>query len=600
MGSKDDEYQNQPTRLSGEERGQPPGGETADDATQVLDFWRPPGEEPTEVFKPVFAKVLQADPKRSRLDPFSRGVTRLGEFELRRMLGTGGFSWVYLAQQQGEAIDRPVAIKVLKRHGEASEFKAEADALAKLGNHPHIIQIHDAKTTQGRDKDGFLIEYPWLAMQYARGGTLKEWYQEYHQSGQRIPLDRFATILEQIAEALDYAHERGRVHRDIKPANILFDEDEQILLTDFGIAMDITGKGKSSPYESASTPPYMSPEQVKEGTADHRSDIYSLGVVLFEVITGDLPFVADSVLGIQVQILQKPIPSVRERDRQVPRAVARVIERAMDKDPEARYQSAGELAHAFRSAVGYRRRTLLRTVSLTAAVLIIAAFIIFAVIPRQESQEIREAATVGAVEADVQLSIATAERQRVQEERATLTAEFRESENLAATATAIVGQATVSARQTFEALPRPIAGIHQVNKEGNSTLSQDYEGAWACSIERHLRVNRAEVESDGSITLFITQWVLEGEWDTSRWDDFPCPYTKDTDAGRRNMFLEDGAGNQIFYDNVGGAAGQSITLESGLEVDGWLHFPSPPPGHTVFDFYVSDEEYVISGINLGD
>jgi len=600
MGDMEDKYQNRPTKHSpGEGRGQPPAGETADDATQVLDFWRQPGDQPTEVFKPVFDQVQRADTQRSQLDPFSRGVTLLGEFELKRMLGSGGFSWVYLAQQRGEAIERLVAIKVLKRSGEASEFKAEADALAKLGNHPNIIQIHDARTTQGRDKDGFLIEYPWLAMQYAQGKTLKEWYKKYHDSGQKVPLDLFADVLDQIAAALDYAHEQGRVHRDIKPVNILFDENGQALLTDFGIALDISGKGQSSPYGSAFTPPYMSPEQVKENTADQRSDIYSLGVVLFEVLTGELPFTSNSVIGLQVQILQQPIPSIRERDRQLPRAVARVIQKGMDKDPDARYQSAGELAQAFRFAVGSGRRTLVRSIALATVALIVAAFIIFAVIPRQETQEISEAATVGAVEADVQQSKATAERQIVQEERATLTAEFIASENLAATATAIVSQATVSARETFEALPRPEIGVHEVNQEGTSSLPQNYEGEWACTIERYLRVNQAEVNSDGSITLFISQWIIEGDWDLSRWQDFPCPYTKDTDFGRRNMFLQDAGGNQIYYDNVGGAAGQSITMESGVEIDGWLHFPPPPPGHTVFDFYVSDEEYVIPGLDLG-
>ena len=107
-----------------------------------------------------------------------------------------------------------------------------------------------------------------------------------------------------------------------------------------------------------------------------------------------------------------------------------------------------------------------------------------------------------------------------------------------------------------------------------------------------------EVERDGDIILYISQWIRNGEWDRDRWDAFPCPYSKDTDAGRRNMFLADDDGNQVFYEEVGGAAGEVINMADGVKVEGWLRFTAPPPGHTTFDFHVSDEGYVIEDIDL--
>jgi predicted Ser/Thr protein kinase len=571
---------------------------TGDEATQILDFAARPEDEATQVIRPVFDKARQPDQIRDRLDPIRRGVTRLGDFQLLKLIGTGGFSWVFLARQRGEAIDRQVVVKVLRRSGDALAFKAEADTLAKLGDHPRIIQIHDARTTQGRDKDGYWYTYPWLAMQYARGKTLKEWYKAYHAQGQMPPLEPLADILEQVAEALDHAHACGRIHRDIKPANILFDERGQALLSDFGIAMDVSRDSSTSPYESASTPPYMSPEQVLGRAVDHRLDIHALGIVLFEMLSGTLPYVADNVAAIQYQIAHEPVPDIRDKARGIPRPVARVIQRAMAKDPNDRYASAGELARAFRSAVHARRRILVAGLVVLAVLLVAAAFAITALASHTRSQEVEAEATRGAAAVNVQQTESAITRQYVDARVATITAEVEEVDKAAVTSTASALQAELAATETWVALPRPAPGIHVVNREGVSTFSQDYEGSWACTIERYLSVDRAEVEDDGDIILYISQWIRNREWDRDRWDAFPCPYSKDTDAGRRNMFLADQDGNQIFYEEVGGAAGEVINMADGVKVEGWLRFTAPPAGHTTFDFHVSDEGYVIEAIDL--
>jgi predicted Ser/Thr protein kinase len=572
---------------------------TGDDATQILDFAPEPAAEETQVMRPVFDRVPQPDRARGQLDPLTRGITRLGEFQLLRLLGTGGFSWVFLARQRGEAIDRDVVVKILKRSGDAAAFKAEADALAQLGDHPRIIQIHDARTTKGRDIEGYHFSYPWLAMQYARGETLKEWYRSYREQGRTPPLDRVAEILEQVAEALDHAHERGRIHRDIKPANILFDERGQALLSDFGIAMDVSGASQGTPYESASTPPYMAPEQVLNQKLDRRLDVYALGVVLFEVLTGGLPYTGDNVVAMQYQITHAPVPDVRSKVPRVPGAVARVVERAMAKEPDQRYRTAGELARAFRSAVHARRR-LLAGLLVTAAVLLVAtAFAVTALASRSRSQAVEAEATRGAAAVNVQQTIDAATREHTSNQVATLTAEHQSREAAAATATAAAARAEVAATQTWVALPRPIPGTHIVNKTGVSALSQDYQGSWACTIERYLSVDRAEVEAGGDIVLYISQWIRNSEWDRERWDEFPCPYVKDSDDGRRNMFLSVLDGSQIFYTEVGGAVGEVINMVDDEKVEGWLRFPPPPPGFTRFDFHVSDEGYVIEDIRLG-
>jgi serine/threonine-protein kinase len=246
---------------------------------------------------------------------------------------------VYKAYQP--SLGRYVAIKVLPPyHAKAETFIArfirEARAVARL-EHPHILPIYDF----GREG-----ELSYIVTKYVEGGTLKD------QLGQPFDLRRAASIISQVASALDYAHDQGIIHRDVKPSNILLDHGEWALLTDFGLAKmtgtsaRITGSGVG-----IGTPAYMSPEQGQGLEVDRRSDVYSLGVILYEMLTGRTPYEADSPLSVMVQHITKPLPSPREANPNIPVAVERVILKALVKDPAYRYARAGDLAAALEEAV---------------------------------------------------------------------------------------------------------------------------------------------------------------------------------------------------------------------------------------------------------
>lgn len=263
----------------------------------------------------------------------------LGQYQILQELGRGGMATVYKAYQP--SLGRYVAIKVLPPyHAEAETFIArfirEARAVARL-EHPHILPIYDF----GREGD---LSY--IVTKYVEGGTLKD------QLGQPFDLRRAASIISQVASALDYAHDQGIVHRDVKPSNILLDRDEWVLLTDFGLAKmagasaRITGSGVG-----IGTPAYMSPEQGQGLDVDRRSDVYSLGVILYEMLTGRTPYEANSPLSVMVQHITKPLPSPREVNPNIPVAVERVILKALVKDPAYRYTRAGDLAAALEDAV---------------------------------------------------------------------------------------------------------------------------------------------------------------------------------------------------------------------------------------------------------
>jgi len=263
----------------------------------------------------------------------------LGQYEIRQELGRGGMATVYKAYQP--SLGRYVAIKVLPPyHAEAETFIArfdrEARAVARL-EHPHILPIYDF----GREGD---LSY--IVTKYVEGGTLKDYL------GQPFDLQRATSIVSQVASALDYAHDQGIIHRDVKPSNVLLDHGEWALLTDFGLAKmagvsaRITGSGVG-----IGTPAYMSPEQGQGLEVDRRSDVYSLGVILYEMLTGRTPYEADSPLSVMVQHITKPLPSPREANPAIPVAVERVIIKALVKDPAYRYARAGDLAVALQDAV---------------------------------------------------------------------------------------------------------------------------------------------------------------------------------------------------------------------------------------------------------
>ena len=263
----------------------------------------------------------------------------LGQYRIVEQIGLGGMATVYKAYQP--ALDRYVAIKILPAYyahepGFAERFVREAKAVAKL-THPHVLPIYDF----GQEND---LSY--IVMQYVDAGTLKDIL------GRPISLTTATDIIEQIADALDYAHERGIIHRDVKPSNVLMDRSRWVLLSDFGLAkmvegsIQLTGSGVG-----VGTPAYMAPEQGQGLKVDRRVDIYSLGIILYEMVTGRVPFEAETPMAVVVKHITEPLPLPHNISPNVPEAVERVIMKALAKNPDDRYETAGKMAAALRKVI---------------------------------------------------------------------------------------------------------------------------------------------------------------------------------------------------------------------------------------------------------
>ena len=265
----------------------------------------------------------------------------IGQYQIVEQIGLGGMATVYKAYQP--SIDRYVAIKILPKQlahdpNFVKRFQHEARAIAAL-EHPHILPIHDF------DTEG---EYTYLVMRYVEGGTLT------NLMGQSLPYERIIQIVGNIARALDYAHQQGVVHRDIKPSNILIDKHGEELLTDFGIAKMVEGSSDTQLTSAGSilgTPAYMSPEQAEGKPVDGRSDIYSLGVVLYELLTGQPPYRAETPLAIVLMHLNDPLPPPRTIKPGIPEPLERVVLKAMAKKPEERFQTAADMEKALKQAL---------------------------------------------------------------------------------------------------------------------------------------------------------------------------------------------------------------------------------------------------------
>jgi ligand-binding sensor domain-containing protein len=265
----------------------------------------------------------------------------LGSYQIVEQIGRGGMATVYKAYQP--SMDRYVAIKVLPSHftEDASfvgRFTQEARTLARL-EHPHILPVHDYGEQHG-------ITY--LVMRYVEAGTLKDLITE---SG-AMDLRTLARIMAQVGGAVDYAHSHGVVHRDIKPSNVLVDRQGNTFLTDFGIARLVAETAQFTASGAIiGTPAYMSPEQGLGQPADHRSDIYALGVMLYEMVTGRVPFEAETPLAVLLKHVNEALPLPRQVKPDLSPAVERVILKAMAKAPEDRYQSAQALVDDLQRAV---------------------------------------------------------------------------------------------------------------------------------------------------------------------------------------------------------------------------------------------------------
>jgi formylglycine-generating enzyme required for sulfatase activity/tRNA A-37 threonylcarbamoyl transferase component Bud32 len=267
--------------------------------------------------------------------------TRIAErYEIIDELGRGGFAVVYKARDT--VLDRIVALKVLKAHVAENvtfvqRFEQEARTAARF-DHPHIVTVFEVGQEAG---------HHYIAMNYLPGRGLDEALAE---ADGPLPLEQVIAIVDQVADALDYTHRRGSVHRDVKPSNVRLSDEGHATLLDFGIVRAADGTRLTTTGETMGTPQYMSPEQAEGQEIDHRSDIYSLGVMAYQMCTGKAPF--DDVSPVVVLRLHadKAPPPLHELNPDLPASVEQVLLKALAKEPDERYQSAGDFARALREA----------------------------------------------------------------------------------------------------------------------------------------------------------------------------------------------------------------------------------------------------------
>jgi eukaryotic-like serine/threonine-protein kinase len=267
------------------------------------------------------------------------GHTLGGRYRLETLLGQGGMSAVYRADDPN--LRRAVAIKLIHGHlaGDPEfvrRFEEEAAAVAQL-RHPNIVQVYDFN----HDGDTY-----YMVLEFVPGETLYDKLRQLNSAGERMPLEEVVAITTTLCEAVDYAHRRRMIHRDLKPANVMITPPGQAILMDFGIVKIVGGDTQTATGAMIGTVAYMAPEQIRGERADHRTDIYALGVMLFEMVSGQRPFQGDSAPATMMMHLTEPVPDVRRLNSSVPAALVAVIEKAMAKAPEQRYQTAAEMVAA--------------------------------------------------------------------------------------------------------------------------------------------------------------------------------------------------------------------------------------------------------------
>ncbi len=279
----------------------------------------------------------------NEMTPASLEGQTLGKYRVLEPLGRGGMARVYRAYHP--QLDRYVAIKVLRSDLVEEEeflarFRREAQAVAAL-RHTNVVQVFDFDVQDN-------VYY--IVMELLEGDTLKTRLNDYRVRGEHTELGEMVRILLDVLDGLAYAHSEGMTHRDVKPANILLTKRGQAVVADFGIAQIIGGTRHTVSGALMGTLNYMAPEQGFEGRSDARSDIYSLGIVLYEALTGRTPFDADTPLAILMKHLNDPLPLPRQIDPAIPEPFERVVLKALAKRPEERYQSAEEMAQALHRA----------------------------------------------------------------------------------------------------------------------------------------------------------------------------------------------------------------------------------------------------------
>src|SRR5688500_5881987 len=277
----------------------------------------------------------------------------IGNVRIDKELARGGMGEVYVGTHL--RLDRLVIVKVMHSYIEAdpelqARFEREAKVVAAL-RHPNIVQVFDFDIAEG---------YPYIVMEFIRGPSLAAYLRELNSRDEKLQPVQVARLLSIMGTALDYAHEQGVIHRDIKPANIILHNKTGVFssdlplspltepaITDFGLVR-IHSTTQTSASKRSGTPAYMSPEQARGLTVDHRSDIYSLGILLYELIAGHVPFEAETNWGIIFKHINEPPPPIPG----IPPSVQNVIDRVLAKDPDARYQTCRELVADYLDAVG--------------------------------------------------------------------------------------------------------------------------------------------------------------------------------------------------------------------------------------------------------
>ncbi|GAB4523140.1 MAG: hypothetical protein Fur0018_05730 [Anaerolineales bacterium] len=265
-------------------------------------------------------------------------------YEIESLLGQGGMSAVYKAYDPN--LKRDVAVKLIHAHLSddpefVRRFEDEAAAVARL-SHPNIVDVYDFD----HDEQAYF-----MVLEYLRGETLQQRLRRLNEQDQHMPLEDVVKICAQICEAVDYAHQNGVIHRDLKPANVMISPEGKAVLMDFGIVKIVGDQHHTATGTVLGTALYMSPEQVRGSTIDQRSDIYSLGVMLFEMLSGKPPFEAESAMTVMRMHLDAPVPDIHEVAPDVPDGMRTILQRALEKFPDQRYQTAGDMASDLRAVL---------------------------------------------------------------------------------------------------------------------------------------------------------------------------------------------------------------------------------------------------------
>ena len=270
--------------------------------------------------------------------------TSIGRYEIKSELGRGGMATVYRGYDP--SFGREVAVKVLPKeflHDPSflDRFRREIKIIAAL-EHPAIVPVYDVGEDNG---------IPFFVMRFMSGGSLTDQIKKG-----KFTLQDAAGIIERLAAALTYAHQKGVIHRDLKPDNILFDDSGDPYISDFGVASVSTSTTNLTGNSAIGTPDYMSPEQAQGEKVDNRSDIYGLGVIIFQMLSGELPYKADTPMGVAVKHITDPVPEILKANPTLPKATDTVIKMALAKNKDQRYPSATELAKAIRDVASEKNK----------------------------------------------------------------------------------------------------------------------------------------------------------------------------------------------------------------------------------------------------